>query len=137
MKKKSYFLQMIWKFLFISTKSLIQSTLNVKDKYSNFFSVKLTFKKIKNTFIYFNTNYHTEMKLVPIIMDYCLLKFDALKFFFGMRIQGESLPNFNFFKANPQIFQQNLEVHLWNCLETDFHNISNSSLWVIRRRNYS
>ena len=30
--------------------------------------------------IYFNTNYRTERKLVPIIMDYCLLQFDALKF---------------------------------------------------------
>ena len=26
-------------------------------------------KKKRNTHIYFNTNYHTEMKLVPIIMD--------------------------------------------------------------------
>ena len=26
-------------------------------------------KKKRNTPIYFNTNYHTEMKLVPIIMD--------------------------------------------------------------------
>ena len=30
---------------------------------------------------YFNTNYCTEMKLVPINMDYCLLQFDALKIF--------------------------------------------------------
>ena len=35
----------------------------------------------KNTPIYFSTNYHTEMKLVPIIMDYGLLQFDSLKFF--------------------------------------------------------
>ena len=35
----------------------------------------------KNTFMYFNANYRTEMKLVPITMDYCLLQFDALKFF--------------------------------------------------------
>ena len=34
-----------------------------------------------NTPIYFNTNYRTEMKLVPIIMDYCLLQLDALIFF--------------------------------------------------------
>ena len=38
----------------------------------------------RNTPIYFNTNYHTEMKPVPIIMDYCLLQFDALKFFLGV-----------------------------------------------------
>ena len=30
-------------------------------------------KKKKNTSTYFNTNYRREMKLVPIIMDYCLL----------------------------------------------------------------
>ena len=29
--------------------------------------------KKRNTPIYFNTNYRREMKLVPIIMDYCLL----------------------------------------------------------------
>ena len=30
-------------------------------------------KKKRNTPIYFNTNYCGEMKLVPIIMDYCVL----------------------------------------------------------------
>ena len=30
-------------------------------------------KKKKNTTVYFNTNYCTKMKLVPVIMDYCLL----------------------------------------------------------------
>ena len=30
-------------------------------------------KKKGNTPIYFNTNYRTEMKLKPIIMNYCLL----------------------------------------------------------------
>ena len=30
-------------------------------------------KKKRNTPIYFNANYRREMKLVPIIMDYCLL----------------------------------------------------------------
>ena len=34
-------------------------------------------QKKRNTPIYYNTNYHTEMKLVPVIMDYSLLKFDA------------------------------------------------------------
>ena len=46
-----------------------------------------TFKK---TF-YFNTKYRTEMKLVPIIMDYCLLQFDALKFSLGLCAHGEGL----------------------------------------------
>ena len=87
--------------------------------------------------MYFNTNYHMEMKQVPIIMDYCPLQFDALKFFLGMRLHGGSLPNFNFFNVNPQIFQQNRKVHFSNCLETNFHNISNISLRVIRCRNYS
>ena len=61
-------------------------------------------KKKRNTPIYFNTNYHTEMKLVPIIMDYCLLYFDAVKFFLSVRLNGGSQPNFNFFNVNPQIF---------------------------------
>ena len=39
--------------------------------------------KKKNTHIYFNANYPREMKLVPIIMDYFLLQYDALKFFVG------------------------------------------------------
>ena len=55
--------------------------------------------------IYPYTNYRAEMKLVPIIIDYCLLQFDALKFFLGVRLHGGSLPNFNFFNVNPQIFQ--------------------------------
>ena len=37
-------------------------------------------KRKRNTPIYINANYRTEMKLVPIIMDYCLLQFDDLKF---------------------------------------------------------
>ena len=37
----------------------------------------------KNIPIYFDKNYHTEMSLVPFIMDYCLLQFDAVKFFLG------------------------------------------------------
>ena len=77
------------------------------------------------------------MKLVPFIMDYCLLQFDALKFFLGVHLRGGSLPNFNFFNVNPQLFQRNRKVHLSNCLETNFHNISNISLRVIRHRIYS
>ena len=39
--------------------------------------------------IYFDANYCTEIKLVPIIMDYYLLQFDGLKFFLGVRVHGE------------------------------------------------
>ena len=54
-------------------------------------------KKKRNIPIYFNINYRTEMKLVPIIMDYCLLQFDASKFFLGFCQHGGSQPNFYFF----------------------------------------
>ena len=77
------------------------------------------------------------MKLVPIIMDYYLFQLDALNFFLGARLHGESQPIFNFFNVNPQIFQRNRKVHLTNCPETNFHDISIISLRVIRRRNYS
>ena len=96
-------------------------------------------QKKRNTPVYFNTSYGTEMKLVPIIMDYCLLQFKALKIFLGVCVHGGegSQPNFNFFNVNPHIFQQNRKVHLTNCLETNFHRISDINLRVIRRRNYS
>ena len=61
-------------------------------------------KQKRNTPIYFNTSYCTEMKLVPIIMDYSLLEFDALKFFLGVRLHGSSQPNFNFFQYKPPNF---------------------------------
>ena len=77
------------------------------------------------------------MKLVPIIMDYCLLQFGALKFFLGVRLHEMSLPNFNFFNVSLQIFQRNHKVRLANCLETKFHKNSNISLRLIRRKNYS
>ena len=77
------------------------------------------------------------MKLVLIIIDYCLLQFDALKFFLEVRLHGGSQPNFDFFNVNPHIFKRNRKVHLTNCLETNFHDISIISLRVIRRRNYS
>ena len=35
-----------------------------------------------------STNYRREIKLVRINMDYCLLQFDDLKFFFGVRLHG-------------------------------------------------
>ena len=47
-------------------------------------------KKKRNTPIYFNTNYRTVMKLVPIIMDYYLLQFDASKFFLDVPLHGVS-----------------------------------------------
>ena len=54
----------------------------------------------------------------------------------GPSIWG-SQHNFNFLNVNPQIFRRNREVHLTNCLETNFHDISIISLRVIRRRNYT
>ena len=73
------------------------------------------------------------MKLVPIIMNYYLLKFDALKFFSRVPLHERFLPNFNFFNVNPQFFQRNRKVHLSNCLETNFHNISHISLIIAVR----
>ena len=49
---------------------------------------KIKRKKERNSRIYFNTNYRTEMKLVPVIMDHCLLQFEALKFFLE-RLHGQ------------------------------------------------
>ena len=93
--------------------------------------------KKRNSPDYFNTNYCAEMKLVPIIMYYCLLQFDALKCFLGVHLHGRFLDNFNFFNVSPQIFQRNRKAHFTNCLETNFHNISIFSLRVIRRRIYN
>ena len=64
------------------------------------------------------------MKLVPIIMDLCLLQFDALKFLLGVRLHEGPQPNFNFFNENTQIFERNRKVHLSNWLETNYPNIS-------------
>ena len=100
-------------------------------------TVQYTKKKKWNIPIYFNTNHRTEMKLVPVFMDYCLLQFDALKFFLGVRLHGGSRPNFNFFNGNPQISRRNRKARHTNCLKTNFYNISNISLRVIRHRNYS
>ena len=77
------------------------------------------------------------MKQVPIIKDYCPRQFDALKCFLVVRLHGGSQSDFNFFNAKPQIFQRNRKVRLTICLVTNFYNISNTSLRVIRRRNYS
>ena len=92
---------------------------------------KQTNKKTPNP-IYFNTSYRTEIKLVPIIMDYCQLQFDAVKFFLGVRQLEESLSNFNFFNITPQNFQQYRKGNISN-----FHKNSNISLRFIRRWNYS
>ena len=92
--------------------------------------------KKQNT-LYFNANYRTEMKLLPIIMDYCPLQLDGLKIFVGVCLHGGFQPKFNFFNANPQISQRNRKVHLTNSLEKIFHNIPNISLRIIRRKNYS
>ena len=54
-------------------------------------------KKKQNIPINFNTNYRKEIKVIPINMDYCLLQFDTLKFFLGVRLHRGSLHNFNFF----------------------------------------
>ena len=59
-------------------------------------SVKKRKKKEKNTVINSNTIYRGEMKLVSINMDYCLVQFDALKFFLEVRLHGGSQPNFSF-----------------------------------------
>ena len=77
------------------------------------------------------------MKLVPIIIDYCLLQFDALNLFLGIPLHGRPQPKFNFFNVNPQIFERNRKVHLSNCLETNFQNFSIISLRAIRHKNYS
>ena len=94
-------------------------------------------KKKRNTPIYFNSNYCTEMEVAPIIMDYCLLEFDVLKFFLGIHLHEGSQPNFNFFNVNPQIFQRNRKVHLSNYPDRNFYKISNIRTRIIRRRNYS
>ena len=43
-----------------------------------------------------------------------------------------SIPNFNFFTVNPQIFQRNRKGHLANCLDANFHNTSNIRQRVIK-----
>ena len=56
-------------------------------KYSSNVEMYSRSKKKRNIPIYFNTNYHTEMKLVSIIMDYCLLQFDE-NFSYGSVYMG-------------------------------------------------
>ena len=45
------------------------------------------------------------MKLEPVIMDYCLFQFDALKFFLGVRPHWGPL-TLIFFNVNPQILKR-------------------------------
>ena len=54
-------------------------------------SFRCTVSQKRNTPIYFNTSYRTEMELVPITMDYFLLKFDALKIFLGVGLHSGGL----------------------------------------------
>ena len=46
-------------------------------------------RKSKNTPINSTTNYRTEIKLIPIDVDYRLIQFDALKVFLGILLHGE------------------------------------------------
>ena len=106
------------------------------DAFFNYIICVNMHNRSKKSPIYFKTNYRTEIKLVQNSMDYCLLQFDALKFFLGVHLHGGSLSNFHFFNRNLQNFQRNRKIYLSNCLEINFHNISNISSRVIRRRNY-
>ena len=94
-------------------------------------------RKKRNTPSNSITKYCKETKLVPINMNHCLLQFGALKFALVVRLHGGSLPNFNFFNVNSQIWQSNRKVCRSNGLDTNFHSISDISLRVIRRRNYN
>ena len=68
-------------------------------RYNVYFKIGAVDKKKKKKTeqpINFNTNYRGEMKLIPINMDYCLLQFDALKFFLWVCLQRGSLSSVNF-----------------------------------------
>ena len=76
-----------------------------KKKHPQFISIQIIVQKWKW--------YHWILgRWSGIIMDSCLLQFDALKFFLGARLHGGYLPNFNFFYVNPQIFRRNRKVRL-------------------------
>ena len=66
------------------------STIFFKLTESHFVSTNDMYSRYKkrNTPIYFNTNYRTEMKLLPVIKDYCLLQFETLKFFLLVSLHG-------------------------------------------------
>ena len=90
---------------------------------SNAQQVKKKKTKEGNTPIYFNTHYRTEMKLIAITMDQCLLQFDALKFFQGCVYMGGLYLALIFFNVKPPKFDNEF-VKCTNCLDTNFHNIS-------------
>ena len=91
-----------------------------KKKHSYLFEYKLSYRNETKT------NQHRSLST----------SVGCFKIFLGMRLHGGSLPNFSFFNVNPQIFQRNRKAHLSICLEKNFP-ISNISLRVIRRKNYS
>ena len=69
-----------------------------------------------------HTHTHTQ-KGTPLLIS----QFDALNVFLWVRIHGVSVSNFNFLNVNPQFFQRNRKFHHSNCLNTNFHNISDIS----------
>ena len=56
----------------------------------------------QNIPIRFNTNYHREMKLTPINMDYCLFQFYSLKFIFKVSLHGDLYLSLNFSMTTPK-----------------------------------
>ena len=86
-----------WKMLSFSFKVILKRIFFNNKFYTPWHKMYSRSKEKWNTPIYFNTNYRTEMKRVPVIVDYCLLQFDALNFFLRVRLHEGSLRNFNFF----------------------------------------
>ena len=64
-------------------------------------SISTVGEKIRTTLYYFNINYRSEIKLEPIIVHYCLLQFDALKFFLIVR---QHVGIYLIFNVNPKSF---------------------------------
>ena len=64
-------------------------------------------KRKRNTSIYFNANYRTDITgtnhhgLLSTSISCFKIQFVALKFFLRVRLHGGFLPNFNFFNVNP------------------------------------
>ena len=59
----------------------------------------------------------------------------CLKIFLGVCAHGSYLPNFNFVRVNPRIWQRNCKIVKSNFLDTNFQNIPDIVLSVIRSRN--
>ena len=70
--------------------------MSVKSVTPNVQSVKE--KKLTNS----KTNYHREIKLVPINMDCCFLHLVALKFVLRVRLHRRSVPKIYFFNVKPK-----------------------------------